>query len=84
MQDSRPRWKRKSNKSGKSCKDHPDHFKTLAGPMTGLRRVHVADSFVLLFEVDKKRQALKLVLLAHHDEAYQHPKPRRDQKYNFL
>ncbi|MDP2717667.1 MAG: type II toxin-antitoxin system RelE/ParE family toxin [Candidatus Micrarchaeota archaeon] len=30
---------------------NPGHFKPLSGPLAGLRRVHVADSFVLLFEV---------------------------------
>lgn len=48
----------------------PTHYKPLRAPLQGVRRVHVATSFVLLFEPDEGRRVVKLLRLAHHDEAY--------------
>jgi addiction module RelE/StbE family toxin len=50
--------------------DHPLHYKPLRAPLQGVRRVHVGGSFVLLFEPDAKRSVIRLLRLAHHDEAY--------------
>lgn len=49
---------------------HPLHYKPLRAPLAGVRRVHVASSFVLLFEADERRGVVRLLRLAHHDEAY--------------
>ena len=49
---------------------HPLHFKPLRAPLQGVRRVHVGGSFVLLFEPDLKREVVRFLRLAHHDEAY--------------
>lgn len=46
------------------------HDKPLRAPLQGVRRVHVGGSFVLLFEPDPKRSIVRLLRLAHHDEAY--------------
>lgn len=51
---------------------HPTHYKPLRAPLQGVRRVHVASSFVLLFEPDEKRRVVRLLRLAHHDEVYGH------------
>lgn len=48
----------------------PLHDKPLRAPLQGLRRVHVASAFVLLFEADERRRVVRLLRLAHHDEAY--------------
>jgi YafQ family addiction module toxin component len=48
----------------------PLHYKPLRAPLQGVRRVHVGGSFVLLFEPDDRRQVVRLLRLAHHDEAY--------------
>ncbi len=48
----------------------PLHYKPLRAPMAGLRRVHVFGSFVLLFEASEAREVVRLIRLAHHDEAY--------------
>jgi len=48
----------------------PTYYKPLRAPLEGIRRVHVAGSFVLLFEPDEKRRVVRLLRLAHHDEAY--------------
>ena len=48
----------------------PSHYKPLRAPLQGLRRVHVGGSFVLLFEPIANRNVVRLLRLAHHDEAY--------------
>ena len=48
----------------------PLHYKPLWAPLQGVRRVHVGGSFVLLFEPDVGRSTVRLLRLAHHDEAY--------------
>ena len=48
----------------------PLHYKPLRAPLHGVRRVHVGGSFVLLFEADEARRAVRMLRLAHHDEAY--------------
>ncbi len=45
------------------------HYKPLRAPLEGVRRVHVGP-FVLLFEPDEGRRAVRLLRFAHHDEAY--------------
>lgn len=48
----------------------PLHFKPLRAPLHGMRRAHVGGSFVLLFEPLAERETVRLLRLAHHDEAY--------------
>lgn len=48
----------------------PLHHKPLRAPLQGVRRVHVGGSFVLLFEPYADRQVVRVLRLAHHDEAY--------------
>ena len=50
--------------------EDPLRFKPLRSPMPGLRRVHVAGSYVIVFEPDPGRKAVRFLRLAHHDEAY--------------
>lgn len=50
---------------------HPLHYKPLRGPLKGVRRVHVASSFVLLFEPSEQKGTVRFLRLAHHDEAYE-------------
>lgn len=49
---------------------NPLHYKPLHAPLQGVRRVHVAGSYVLLFEPLPEQQVVRLLRLAHHDEAY--------------
>ena len=51
-------------------REAPLHYKALRAPLQGVRRVHVGGSFVLLFEPDVGRSTVRLLRLAHHDEAY--------------
>jgi YafQ family addiction module toxin component len=48
----------------------PLHYKPLRAPLQGVRRVHVGGSYVLLFEPLQERGSVRLLRLAHHDEAY--------------
>ena len=48
----------------------PLHHKPLRAPLKGVRRAHVGGSFVLLFKADARRKVVRLIRLAHHDEAY--------------
>lgn len=48
----------------------PNHFKPLKKPLQGYSRVHVNDSFVLIFKVYHEKKTVDFVRYAHHDEAY--------------
>ncbi|MBI2078540.1 MAG: type II toxin-antitoxin system mRNA interferase toxin, RelE/StbE family [Euryarchaeota archaeon] len=48
----------------------PLHYKPLRAPLQGVRRVHVGGSYVLLFEPVERAAVVRLLRLAHHDEAY--------------
>jgi YafQ family addiction module toxin component len=50
--------------------ENPLHYKPLRQPLQGIRRAHVGGSFVLMFEPIRRRQTVRLLRLAHHDEAY--------------
>ncbi len=49
---------------------NPNHFKPLKKPLQGYSRVHVNDSFVLIFRVYSDDKTVDFVRYAHHDEAY--------------
>lgn len=49
---------------------NPTHYKTLKKPLQGYCRVHVNDSFVLIFKVYPKEKTVDFIRYAHHDEAY--------------
>jgi YafQ family addiction module toxin component len=50
--------------------ERPLHYKPLRAPLQGVRRVHVGGSLVLMFEPVHGQQTVRLLRLAHHDEAY--------------
>jgi YafQ family addiction module toxin component len=47
----------------------PLQFKPLRHPLEGLRRVHIG-SFVLIYEVYKNSEIVRILKYKHHDEAY--------------
>ena len=49
---------------------NPLHYKPLRAPLQGFRRVHVGGSFVLIFQPLETQQVVRLITLAHHDDAY--------------
>ena len=50
--------------------EDPTRYKPLRAPMQGSRRVHVAGSYVIVFEPNPARHTVRFLRLAHHDEAY--------------
>ncbi len=52
-------------------KQEPHHFKPLKAPMQNKRRVHVGDSFVLIYKIDEARKVVAVVDFDHHDKIYE-------------
>ena len=50
--------------------DDPYRFKPLRKPLQNKRRVHVAGSFVLIYEIVEKEQLVTLLDFDHHDNIY--------------
>ena len=50
--------------------DDPHRFKPLKRPMQNKRRVHVGGSFVLIYEIDEKKNTVILLDFDHHDNIY--------------
>ena len=48
----------------------PTRYKPLRAPLQGMRRVHIAGSYVMVFEPHVARGSVRFLRLAHHDEAY--------------
>ena len=48
----------------------PYHFKNLRGDMYGAYRVHIDKSFVLTYEIDEKKNVVRLLDYEHHDKIY--------------
>jgi len=48
----------------------PYRFKPLRKPLQNKRRVHVAGSFVLVYEVAEKNKIVTLLDFDHHDNMY--------------
>jgi len=63
-------FKRAVDRKIEQILNDPLHYKPLRAPLQGVRRVHVGGPFVMLFEPDEKRQAVRFLRLAHHDDAY--------------
>ena len=49
---------------------NPKQFKPLKNELSGLRRVHIMKSFVLIYQILEKNKSIELVSFTHHDEAY--------------
>ena len=50
--------------------ENPKMFKPLGAPLEGCRRVHIMGSFVLMYDIDDKRNIVTLLKFGHHDEIY--------------
>lgn len=48
----------------------PYRFKPLKKPLQNKRRVHVAGSFVLIYEISEEKNMATLVDFDHHDKIY--------------
>ncbi|MBI5051158.1 type II toxin-antitoxin system RelE/ParE family toxin [Candidatus Micrarchaeota archaeon] len=49
--------------------ENPHHYKELGNALKGCCRTHLG-SYVLIFEIDEKENAVKFINFAHHDDAY--------------
>lgn len=52
---------------------NPNHHKNLRAPLQNFKRVHVNDSFVLIFKVDKYNKEVVFYDYDHHDKIYKKP-----------
>ncbi len=50
--------------------DNPHRFKPLRKPLQNKRRVHIAGSFVLVYEIDDEENLVTLLDFDHHDNVY--------------
>jgi YafQ family addiction module toxin component len=50
--------------------DNPHRFKPLRKPLQNNRRVHIAGSFVLVYEIDDEENLVTLLDFDHHDNVY--------------
>ena len=48
----------------------PYRFKPLRRPLQNKRRVHIAGSFVLIYEIDEEGKIVTLLDFDHHDNVY--------------
>lgn len=67
---SKENLKKKINQIAEILEFNPNHFKPLKKPMQGYYRVHVNNSFVLIFTIDHKSKTVDFIRYAPHDEAY--------------
>jgi len=63
-------FKRAVDSKVEQIRQNPLHYKPLRAPLHGVRRVHVGGSYVLLYEPMADTRTIRLLRLAHHDEAY--------------
>ena len=58
------------NKKVNQILENPHHYKPLRAPLQNCRRVHISGSFVLIYQIDERKQVVKLLEFEHHDNAY--------------
>ena len=47
-----------------------EHYKNLKAPLNNLKRVHIDNSFVLIFKYDKAKDIISFRDFDHHDKIY--------------
>lgn len=62
--------KNKMEDVAKTLELNPNHYKNLRRPLQKCKRVHVNDSFVMIFQVNKKEKKVTFYHYKHHDEIY--------------
>ncbi|MFH1256834.1 MAG: type II toxin-antitoxin system mRNA interferase toxin, RelE/StbE family [Candidatus Diapherotrites archaeon] len=55
----------------KQILNEPHRFKPMHAPLHGVRRVHIMKSFVLIYSIKEKENAVVLLKFGHHDSAYE-------------
>ena len=54
-----------------SDKNSINHYKNLKGKLKEFKRVHIDNSFVLIFKVDIEKNYIRFLEFDHHDKIYQ-------------
>ena len=54
----------------KEILESPHRFKSLTGEMSGIKRVHIGKSFVLIYTILEDQKIVKLLDYNHHDKIY--------------
>jgi YafQ family addiction module toxin component len=63
------------NKKIMEIRSNPNHiYKFLRGPLKGLNRTHIDNSFVLIFKIEHERKMVIIYYFGHHDSIYKSPK----------
>ncbi|MBU1197624.1 type II toxin-antitoxin system RelE/ParE family toxin [Candidatus Micrarchaeota archaeon] len=57
-------------KKVRHIRERPHHFKPLHFPLHNKRRVHIAGSFVLVYEIREKDKTVVIIDFDHHDNVY--------------
>ncbi len=58
-------------KKAKEIQVMPHHYKNLRAPLQHLKRVHIANHFVLTFSVNEETKTVILEDFDHHDNIYE-------------
>ncbi len=54
----------------KKILENPHQFKPLKGNMSGMRRVHIGKSFVLVYKIIESEKVVRILDYEHHDRVY--------------
>lgn len=59
------------DKKIKEIRERPFGYKFLRNPLHGFNRVHIDNSFVLVFKIDHEKKVVTIYYYDHHDSVYQ-------------
>ena len=62
--------KKKINQIAETLEFKPNHYKNLRKPLQKCKRVHVNDSFVMVFRVNVSEKSVTFYHYKHHDVIY--------------
>lgn len=69
-QKSKDNIKKKIKQIAKKLEFNPNHYKNLRKPLQKCKRVHVNDSFVMIFRVNIKEKTVTFYHYKHHNDIY--------------
>ena len=49
---------------------NPHHYRPLSHDLSGIMRVHIFGSYILVFEIDANKKKVRFLDLDHHDKIY--------------
>lgn len=69
-QKSKDNIKKKIKQIAEKLEFNPNHYKNLRKPLQKCKRVHVNDSFVMIFRVNIKEKTVTFYHYKHHNDIY--------------